>query len=142
MARLTRSPIDAFVGGRVKMRRGLMGMSQTELANQLGITFQQVQKYEKGANRIGASRLYQISEVLGVPVQFFFEGVSNVVGGSGMGMGNVPDADRAELKGFEDFMKSPAGIELCKSFTRIEDATVQKRLLLLVKSLSETSLSR
>ena len=78
MTKLVRNPIDAHVGSQVKKRRAVVGMSQTVLANKLGITFQQVQKYEKGANRIGASRLYLIAEILGVTVQDFFDGVEDL----------------------------------------------------------------
>src|ERR671914_1569018 len=72
------NPIDRHVGSRVRMRRMIVGMSQEKLGESLGLTFQQVQKYEKGTNRIGASRLQQISKVLGVPIEFFFEGAPNV----------------------------------------------------------------
>src|SRR6201988_3669252 len=75
MAKKAPNPIDRHVGSRVRMRRMMLGMSQEKLGDALGLTFQQVQKYEKGANRIGASRLQQISQILQVPVSFFFEGV-------------------------------------------------------------------
>jgi len=74
------SPVDKYVGSRVRMRRKMLGMSQEKLADGLGLTFQQVQKYEKGANRIGASRLQQISHILQIPVPFFFEGAPHVTG--------------------------------------------------------------
>src|SRR6187455_1914404 len=77
MTKKTPNPTDKHVGSRVRMRRMMLGMSQEKLGDALGLTFQQVQKYEKGTNRIGASRLQQISEVLQVPVSFFFEGVPN-----------------------------------------------------------------
>src|ERR671926_591337 len=74
MATKSPNPVDKHVGGRVRLRRMLIGMSQEKLGEALGITFQQVQKYEKGTNRIGASRLHQIAQVLGVPISFFYEG--------------------------------------------------------------------
>ncbi|MDH3740939.1 MAG: helix-turn-helix domain-containing protein, partial [Hyphomicrobiales bacterium] len=76
MTRRNPNPIDVHVGNRVRMRRMLIGMSQEKLGERLGLTFQQVQKYEKGSNRISASRLYQMAQILGVPVQFFFEDIS------------------------------------------------------------------
>ena len=133
MAKMIRNPIDAFVGGKIKLRRAVVGMSQTELANRLGITFQQVQKYEKGANRVGASRLYLISEILGVPLQSFFEGVEEVLDGEAGAPGKGRD-DNTEK--FEAFIRSPTGIELCKAFVAIEDPVVRKRIMALVKSVA------
>ena len=129
MAKLARDPVDAHVGGQVKMRRGLVGMSQTELGSQLGITFQQVQKYEKGINRIGASRLYHISESLGVPVQYFFDGIEE---GSRATNGHLGETEK-----YDAFMRSPPGIELCRSFVKIGDPVVRSRMMKLIKSVSE-----
>ena len=78
MAKKSPNPIDRYVGARVRMRRMMLGMSQEKLGDALGLTFQQVQKYEKGANRIGASRLQHIAVIFQVPVSFFFEGAPNV----------------------------------------------------------------
>ena len=86
------NPIDTFVGSRVRMRRLMVGMSQEKLADGLGITFQQVQKYEKGTNRIGASRLQQISRILQVPVSFFFEGAPH--GSESHGSSEAPSRSR------------------------------------------------
>lgn len=125
------NPIDVHVGSRVRLRRMLVGMSQERLGDMLGLTFQQVQKYEKGANRIGASRLYQISQILGVSVQFFFDDMP------------VPEGEQAE--GFAegqgspyvmDFVSSAEGLQLNRAFTRINQPAVRKKLLELVKSLS------
>ena len=88
MPKRSMNPIDAHVGARVRLRRMLVGMSQERLGELLGVTFQQVQKYEKGANRIGASRLYEVSQILEVPVQFFFD--------------DLPAAARAYLRRRED----------------------------------------
>src|ERR1043166_6180006 len=89
MAKKAPNPIDKHVGSRVRMRRMMLGMSQEKLGNALGLTFQQVQKYEKGANRIGASRLQQLSLILQVPVSFFFDGAPTPTGGPS-GLGEAP----------------------------------------------------
>jgi transcriptional regulator with XRE-family HTH domain len=127
------NPIDVHVGGRVRMRRMLIGMSQEKLGEALSLTFQQVQKYEKGANRIGASRLYQIGRVLGVPVEFFFEGVQL----------EKLDADEtgSEINGASfdvDILSTPEGIQLNSAYFSIRDPRLRKRLLDLVKALGKT----
>src|SRR6516225_8892247 len=109
------NPIDKHVGSRVRMRRMMLAMSQEKLGDALGLTFQQVQKYEKGTNRIGASRLQQISHILQVPVEFFFEGAPNV---HGTGNGGAD----ASANYISDFMASSEGLSLTKAFTRIKDA--------------------
>src|ERR1700674_3906954 len=90
VAKKAPNPIDKHVGSRVRMRRMMLGMSQEKLGNALGLTFQQVQKYEKGANRIGASRLQQIAHILQVSVSFFFEGAPSVPGSTPSGMAEAP----------------------------------------------------
>src|SRR5579863_7500014 len=91
IAKKAPNPIDKHVGSRVRMRRMMLGMSQEKLGNSLSLTFQQVQKYEKGTNRIGASRLQQISHILQVPVAFFFEGAPHLAGGPAPeGLENAP----------------------------------------------------
>jgi transcriptional regulator with XRE-family HTH domain len=130
MSAKNRNPVDAHVGGRVKLRRGIVGLSQTKLGDELGITFQQVQKYEKGINRIGASRLYHISQILGVPVQYFFEGLETLEDGTTIPMS--PDV-------FDEFMQSPMGIALCRSFVQIGDPEVQRRVFKLIQSMGEGS---
>jgi transcriptional regulator with XRE-family HTH domain len=127
------NPIDIHVGSRVRLRRMLVGMSQEKLGEMLGLTFQQIQKYEKGANRIGASRLYQISQILDVPVQFFFEDIAAEHQMSPRGSG-FSETDPAPL--VMDFVSSAEGLQLNRSYTRISDPTVRKKLLELVKSLS------
>ncbi len=125
------NPIDKHVGSRVRMRRVLLGLSQEKLGEALGLTFQQVQKYEKGTNRIGASRLQQISKTLQVPPSFFFEG--------------APLADSALTPGFSepvssayvvDFLSTVEGIQLNKAFASIKDAKVRRRVLDLVIALA------
>ena len=121
------NPIDIQVGNRVRIRRMLIGMSQERLGDLLGLTFQQVQKYEKGVNRIGAGRLFEVSRILNVPVNFFYEGVSEVTGQPG-------ELDGAPVM---DFVSSGEGMQLSLAFMKIKDAKVRKRVLDLVKSLAE-----
>jgi transcriptional regulator with XRE-family HTH domain len=123
------NPIDIQVGNRVRIRRMLIGMSQERLGDLLGLTFQQVQKYEKGVNRIGAGRLYEVARILNVPINFFYEGVSEVTGQPGLG-----EADGAPVM---DFVSSGEGMQLSLAFMKIKDAKVRKRVLDLVKSLAE-----
>lgn len=122
------NPIDIHVGGRVRLRRMMLGMSQEKLGEQLGITFQQIQKYEKGTNRVGASRLQNIATVLSVPVGFFFDGAP----------GNSPSsaADAKSGSYVVDFLSSSEGLQLNRSFVRIADSKVRKRIVDLVRSLA------
>lgn len=135
MTRLSKNPIDAYVGAQIKQRRTTVGMSQTVLANKLGITFQQVQKYEKGANRVGSSRLYEISEILNVPIQSFFEGVEDVIAGDNVKTADVRTKDSTLAK-FETFISSPSGVDMIKAFVEINDPAVRKQITSLVKSVS------
>jgi transcriptional regulator with XRE-family HTH domain len=120
------NPIDAQVGNRVRIRRMLIGMSQEKLGELLGLTFQQVQKYEKGINRIGAGRLFEIARILDVPINFFYDGVSGSAEGSGEAGAPVME-----------FVSSGEGLHLSLAFMKIKDAKVRKRVLDLVKSLAE-----
>ena len=131
MAKKVPNPIDVHVGGRVRLRRMLVGMSQEKLGERLGLTFQQVQKYEKGANRIGASRLFQISQILGVPVQFFFEDMSEDIKSEKSGFSEADDSPYVM-----DFVSSSEGLQLNRAFTAIDDAKVRRRVLDLIKALS------
>ena len=132
MTKKVPNPIDVHVGSRVRLRRMLVGMSQEKLGEMLGLTFQQIQKYEKGANRIGASRLYQIAQILDVPVQFFFEDMAEEHKAGAVS--GFSEADPAPV--VMDFVSSAEGLQLNRSYTRITDPNVRKRLLDLVKSLS------
>ncbi len=136
MAKKQPSSIDAHVGSRVRLRRMLIGMSQEKLGELLGLTFQQVQKYEKGANRIGASRLYDISSILGVPVSYFFDDLqgehASVKRPSPMGASADIDAGPYMM----EFVSSAEGFQLVRAFTKITDPRVRKRMLELVKSLT------
>jgi transcriptional regulator with XRE-family HTH domain len=123
------NPIDIQVGNRVRIRRMLIGMSQERLGDLLGLTFQQVQKYEKGVNRIGAGRLFEVSRILNVPVDFFYEGVNATPG--------QPGAGEAEGAPVMEFVSSGEGLQLSLAFMKIKDAKVRKRVLDLVKSLAE-----
>jgi transcriptional regulator with XRE-family HTH domain len=123
------NPIDAQVGNRVRIRRMLIGMSQERLGDLLGLTFQQVQKYEKGVNRIGAGRLYEVSRILGVPIDFFYEGVAP---GEKSGFAESENAPPVM-----EFVSSGEGLQLSLAFMKIKDIKVRKRVLDLVKSLAE-----
>lgn len=129
----TPDPIDRHVGSRVRMQRVLMKMSQEKLGDALGLTFQQVQKYEKGLNRIGASRLQQISKTLNVPPSFFFEGAPTSAA--------PPAAESADddgsSQGVVDFLSTAEGLHLNRSFARIRNAKVRKRIIELVAALAE-----
>ncbi|GJL95720.1 MAG: transcriptional regulator [Hyphococcus sp.] len=124
-------PIDVHVGSRVRLRRMILSMSQEKLGKALGLTFQQVQKYEKGVNRIGASRLMHLAELLEVPVQFFYDDFGGAKNASASGLADDGAA-------FMDFVKTPEGVQLCRHFSSIEDPKVRKRVLDLVKTISET----
>jgi transcriptional regulator with XRE-family HTH domain len=111
------------------MRRLMLGISQVELAAALDLSFQQVQKYEKGTNRIGASRLEHISRFLQVPVAFFFEGASHASAVA------TSKKDTRSLALMDDFVSSPEGLRLVQSFTQIEDADVRRRIVDLVQAI-------
>lgn len=129
------NPIDKHVGSRVRLRRVLLGLSQEKLGDALGLTFQQVQKYEKGANRIGASRLQEISKILGVPPSYFFEGAP--ASASDMSANLPTDAgDLASSAMVTDFIATAEGIQLNKAFVRIKDPQVRKRIIDLVIALA------
>jgi transcriptional regulator with XRE-family HTH domain len=128
------NPVDTHVGSRVRLRRMLLGMSQERLGEAMGLTFQQVQKYEKGVNRIGASRLFQISKILDVPIQFFFE-EAPFVGEAGQAPGMAePDSEGFIL----EFLNSREGLELNRAFVKIGDAKVRKSVVDLVRSLGSS----
>ena len=122
------NPTDVYVGSRVRMRRKMLGLSQEKLGEKLGITFQQIQKYEKGTNRVGASRLQAMATALEVPVSYFF-----------------PDAVASQGDGLQeegatfmmDFLSTTEGLELSRAFVRIRDAKVRRKVLELVRALGE-----
>lgn len=124
------NPIDIHVGSRVRLRRMMLGMSQEKLGEHLGITFQQIQKYEKGTNRIGASRLQAIARVLSVPVSFFFEDAP----------GNLPVAGDQGFDGAAsavmELLSTAEGLRLNRAFRAINDPKVRNRVVALVQALS------
>lgn len=129
------NPMDIHVGSRVRLRRMVIGMSQEKLGEKMGLTFQQIQKYEKGTNRIGASRLFQLSQILDVPVQFFFEDAPlSMTGRAGAAAGFAESKTEAFLL---DFLNSRDGLELNRAFVKITDPKVRKRVVELVRALSE-----
>lgn len=132
MATKAPDPMDKHVGSRIRMRRMMLGISQEKLGEALGLTFQQVQKYEKGMNRIGASRLQQVSETLQVPVSFFFEG-GPVAAGSGGGF-----AESQSPAYVADFLATSDGLALTKAFVQIKDGRVRRRIVDLVEAIAES----
>jgi transcriptional regulator with XRE-family HTH domain len=135
------NPIDVHVGSRVRLRRMLLGMSQERLGERLGLTFQQVQKYEKGVNRIGASRLFDLAQVLGVPVQFFYDdappGMHEMaaqpahLAHAGPGM-----SERGSESYIVEFLSTREGLELNRAFNRISDARVRRSIVELVRNVA------
>jgi transcriptional regulator with XRE-family HTH domain len=132
MTKKAPNPIDKHVGSRVRMRRMMLGMSQEKLGDALALTFQQVQKYEKGTNRIGASRLQQISQILQVPVAFFFEGAPVLPEGApSEGMQEAPSPAYVS-----DFLATSDGLSLTKAFMRIPDPKLRRRIVDLVQQIA------
>lgn len=131
------NPVDVHVGGRVRLRRTLLGMSQEKLGEAIGLTFQQVQKYERGANRVGASRLFDLSRVLDVPVSFFFDEMPKEVAASSPAQrpGVGKPAPEQEL----DPLVKRETLELVRAYYKIEDASVRKRLFEMTKALAAAS---
>src|SRR5580693_5234059 len=131
MAKKAPNPIDKHVGSRVRMRRMMLSMSQEKLGDALSLTFQQVQKNEKGMNRIGASRLQQISNVLQVPVSFFFEDPRGPLGRTGAQKVHSPDY-------VSDFLTTTDGLALTKAFMQIKNLTLRRRIVQLVQQIAGT----
>jgi transcriptional regulator with XRE-family HTH domain len=125
------NPTDVHVGSRIRLRRNMLGMSQERLGESLGITFQQVQKYEKGTNRVGASRLQAIASILEVPVSFFFDDAPNPGGTPVKGF-----AEENSTTYVVDFLSSSEGIQLNRAFARIADPKVRRKIIDLVKTLA------
>lgn len=131
MARRDPNFIDVHVGNRIRMRRQIVGMSQEKLGELLGITFQQVQKYEKGTNRISASRLFYAAKTLGVPVQFFFEGIPGVEEAPGFGERREEDSVMAALMNVE-------GVTLAKAFRDADSTNKRKLIVSLARLIAES----
>lgn len=122
------NPIDLHVGARIRMRRKILGVSQERLAEDLGLTFQQIQKYERGANRVSASKLYEIAKSLQSSVGYFFEGLADTTG-EGVAEGGEPFV--------HDFLMTSEGLELAALFPKITRPKVRRRILELVRSMAE-----
>ena len=128
------NPVDVHVGSRVRYRRMIIGMSQEKLGEKMNLTFQQIQKYEKGTNRIGASRLFQLSRILEVPVGYFFEDAfANAAPAQAMHGLHEPEQEGYLL----DFLNSREGLDLNKAFAKIQDPKVRRRVIDLVRALSD-----
>ena len=129
--------IDKYVGSRVRARRVGLRLSQTNLGQAIGVTFQQIQKYENGSNRIGASNLFKVANALGVPVSFFFDGMPDDIAKAGLVPRGQGLAEKMPLEFEHDPMSSRESIELMHNYFRISDSTVRKRLFQFVKSLAD-----
>lgn len=127
--------IDEHVGLQLRQRRALLGLSQERLAEQVGITFQQIQKYENGANRVSASRLYEFSKVLEIPVNFFFDDYGSNENRLAGGFG---ESDQAGFEGHEDVMRRKETLELIRTYYSIQDPKLRKDLFKLVRSMAES----
>jgi len=125
------NPIDIHVGSRIRLRRTMLGMSQEKLGESLGITFQQIQKYEKGTNRVGASRLQNISSILNVPVAFFFEDAPGEQQTPSGGLGEAASPNYVV-----DFLSSSEGLQLNRAFVKIADPKVRRKIVDLIKTLA------
>lgn len=132
----TPNAIDSYVGSQVRMRRQLLGLSQERLAEQIGVTFQQVQKYEKGVNRIGASRLQRIAEVLNTSPSFFFQqDPSEPLSLAGLDLTVAADP-------VAEFLHSKEGLALNKAFMKITDSHLREKIVALVKAMAQTQVER
>jgi len=130
------NPVDVHVGSRVRLRRTLLGMSQEKLGQAVSLTFQQIQKYERGANRVGASRLYQLSRILDVPVSYFFEEMPDIPSKPDK-TGRLPEPEDDEYKA--DPLSRRETLELVRAYYKIENPRVRKRLFELTKSIARLS---
>ena len=135
MPRKKEQTIDAHIGARVRLRRLMLGMSQESLGGQLSLTFQQIQKYEKGVNRISASRLYALARALSVPVNYFFEGLSNPDLPSDYD--SLQEANTASP--YLDFVSSGEGVQLNKAFLKIEDDVTRRKILAIVEDIARVA---
>ncbi len=124
------NPIDLHVGTRMRLRRQVLKMSQEKLGNALGVTFQQIQKYERGSNRVGASRLWRLAQVLDVPVSFFYEGL-----GDDNRPASLADSDQMPI--IYDFINSPDGVALASAVAKIKNKAVRRQILELARSLAD-----
>jgi transcriptional regulator with XRE-family HTH domain len=131
------SPIDVHVGSRIRLRRTLLGMSQERLGESLGLTFQQVQKYERGVNRVGASRLFDLSRVLDVPISFFFDDMPESLSSNFGGAAHRRSGNASDLQDpfGDDTLSRRETLELVRAYYRITDPSIRKRVFDLIKSM-------
>jgi len=127
----TPNVVDLHVGGRVRMRRKMLGLSQERLADALKLTFQQVQKYERGANRVSASKLYEMARTLQVPVSYFFEGLADPI------TAESDDIDEAAHRTVTAFLSAPEGMELAALFPKIAKGRIRRQILDLVRAMAD-----
>jgi len=131
------NPVDTHVGKRLRMRRTILGMSQEALGNVIGVTFQQIQKYERGANRIGAGRLFDFSQSLNVPVSYFFEDLNDNNKIPGEGENNYHLADSSVQEFEHERLSSRETLEMMRSYYRINDPQIRKRSVDLIRALAD-----
>ena len=139
MPRKKERKLDAYIGARVRMRRLMLNMSQEALSGKLGVTFQQVQKYEKGLNRISASRLFELAQALRVPVSYFYDGMDEMDGLAQPNGANEGMQDNPPVSPLMEFMSSGAGVELNQAFLRIDDGKIRRRLLAMVNDIARVT---
>lgn len=132
MPRTKHYSVDTYIGARVRMRRLMLNMSQEKLSARLGVTFQQIQKYEKGTNRISASRLLELAIALRVPVSFFYDGLDN----PDRGMGVDGMREDTAVTPYLDFVSSGKGVELNQAFLSIDDDNMRRQLLAMVNGIA------
>ena len=125
------NPVDLHVGARIRLRRRMQGVSQERLAESLGLTFQQVQKYERGANRVSASKLYEIAATLRTPISYFFDGLDDPASGRAASEASIDEQT------VHAFLMTSEGLDLARGFTRIPRGRVRRRLLELVRALAD-----
>lgn len=133
----TPHPVDVHVGRRLRLKRTILGMSQEAVGKQIGITFQQIQKYERGVNRMGASRLYDFSKILGVPVAYFFEGFGDYAVDEGDGYALAEGAAGAYE---HDKISNRETLDVMRAYARIKNPALRKRVIELIKAMAEDSL--
>jgi transcriptional regulator with XRE-family HTH domain len=136
------NPIDVHVGARVRLRRTLLGLSQEKLGEAIGLTFQQVQKYERGANRIGASRLFDLSRVLDVPISYFYEGMDDEIRDQSPGQLYARNEEPAVYEGDTDPLTRRESIQLIRNYYRIPDESARRGLFELASSLAKAYTSK
>ena len=127
----TPNPVDLHVGARIRMRRKILGVSQERLADDLGLTFQQVQKYERGANRVSASKLYEIARSLQAPISYFFDGLADPLAAAQEYTASGDD------RFVHDFLMTSEGLELATIFPKIKRGRVRRKVLDLVRAMAD-----